>query len=381
MTLRRTHLLPVSLLLATGCFDPGDHPEEQTSFDTATGSNETDPTGDSQPGETDPDDPSEESGGVESADSGDETDGAETETDGTESETAGETESETGNDTDPDVDATAPTVVSVSPEDGVHGVANDAQVVIMFSEPMNRAATQAAWQSADIGGATFSWNDDDSELTIVPNVALAYAAGPDPDAIEYAFTLATTATDAAGNELETAFASSFFTLRRIEIDLAPIDALTGLVSSNSINPAGVHAGDTQYDLQQVSMLSFALPNLPSGAQLTRASVHVDQTVVGGSPYGVLPGLGEVHLLDVEFETQFDAPDAVALADLGIFSDDAALETKTHDVTDAVLDDYSADLSTTQFRIEFPVATNGNAILDRCTFAKPTMGMALSYLVE
>jgi hypothetical protein len=278
-------------------------------------------------------------------------------------------------------------ILAVSPENGVGGVASDVQIAIVFSEPMDPTTTQSAWHSLDIGGATFSWNDDDTELTIAPTEALVYASGANVDTVDarhYSFTLAATATDKAGNALEGSLASSFFTLRVIHLQVPPIDALTGMshTPDTIINTSNVYVGDTQYDLQQKGVLSFMLPALPPAALgVFQASISADQTSCGGSPYGLLPALGQIHIMDVEFATAWDSWEASATADLGEFSDDAALETKTFDVTQAVIDDYDADNVNTQFRLEFPTATNGDAVLDRCTFSKPTVGMELSYLIE
>jgi hypothetical protein len=366
--MRRQHLLPVSLLFATACFAPEDHKHDLPPLSGSESGDPEETSGGSQPHETTDVDPQE---------SGD------------------ETESESGNDTEPSsdteedpttgADGMAPSVVDHSPANAATGVHGDASIVLTFSEPMDRASTEAAWQSPDIGDVTMSWNDDDTVLTIVPDDRLDYAMGDDVDAlpaIEYAFTLDTSATDKAGNALAQELAASFSTLRRIELALPPVDALTGMTyAGGSINISNVYAGDTQSDQQQKGVLSFGLRSLPEGAELVRVDIHADQTTCGGDPYGPLPSLGEVHVMDVEFATNWDAWEAAGVSDLGVLSDNATLETKSVEVTDAVVADYDAGLDTTQFRLEFPVATNGDLVLDRCTFDKPSVGMSLAYLIE
>ena len=99
-----------------------------------------------------------------------------------------------------------PTVVSVSPADGSIGVTADAKIIVTFSKPMDQAATQAAYQSADLPstGVTFDWNAAATEMTVKPNAPLIYATGSDPNAVvakAYAFRLTSTAKDKTGNAL------------------------------------------------------------------------------------------------------------------------------------------------------------------------------------
>ena len=100
---------------------------------------------------------------------------------------------------------TPPTVSSVSPSDGSTGVSRDADVVVTFSEAMDRTATQGAFSlkrgTETIPGA-FSWNETSTVLTFNPASALRSNA-------IHTVNVATSATDAAGTGLASAFASSF----------------------------------------------------------------------------------------------------------------------------------------------------------------------------
>jgi hypothetical protein len=73
----------------------------------------------------------------------------------------------------------APVVVSVSPANGTTGVSANTTIVVTFSKPMDRALTQAAYQSTDLPTAnvTFTWDVSDTVMTIKPNAALEYAKG------------------------------------------------------------------------------------------------------------------------------------------------------------------------------------------------------------
>lgn len=95
------------------------------------------------------------------------------------------------------VDATAPTVSSLSPAANATGVSTTAGVTVTFSEPMDRAATQSAFalvranDGAPVSGA-FSWSGN--AMTFVPATRLS-------DGTQYRATLSTGARDGAGNAL------------------------------------------------------------------------------------------------------------------------------------------------------------------------------------
>jgi hypothetical protein len=133
---------------------------------------------------------------------------------------------------DTGVDTTAPTVVSVDPPDGATGIRNDANLVISFSERMDRTATEAAYQSAGLptSAVAFSWNTDSTVMTVNPNAPLEYAEGDTPTtaARQYAFRLSSEAKDASGNALA-AFSSSFSTLKVISSALYAEADQTGYI--------------------------------------------------------------------------------------------------------------------------------------------------------
>ena len=285
-----------------------------------------------------------------------------------------------------EVDTTPPAVLAIAPESGALGVADDVSIVITFNEPMDRTATQAAWQSPNIGNVVMSWSGDDTELTIVPNALLEYATGDDVDSLdprEYTFTIDTTATDKAANPLAEPVPSNFYTLRLVVLRPAVIEGLTGVTyDGGGVAESDVFVGDLQGNTQQVGLLSFTLPALPAPVDSPlAAAVWADQTYLSGTPYGPFPALGEMHVAQVEFDEELDAFDTPTLDDLGVFADDASLETKMFDVTQSVANDYMQGRSMSQFRLEFPTATNGNGAVDRVTFERESVGMELSYLIQ
>ncbi|MGH3104465.1 MAG: S8 family serine peptidase [Gaiellaceae bacterium] len=104
----------------------------------------------------------------------------------------------------PPADTTPPTVASVSPGDGATAVAPSANVTTTFSEPMDQAATQAAFSLVDVSNApvagTFSWSG--TTMTFDPAGSLASAA-------QYTARVTTAAQDPAGNALAAEEAWSF----------------------------------------------------------------------------------------------------------------------------------------------------------------------------
>ena len=93
-------------------------------------------------------------------------------------------------------DTEAPTIGTVSPADGATNVAPNGNVSVTFSEPMDKAATEAAFSLAPTGGAkvagSFSWSAD--TMTFDPSSDLASGK-------EYTATVGSGAKDTAGNAL------------------------------------------------------------------------------------------------------------------------------------------------------------------------------------
>ena len=140
----------------------------------------------------------------------------------------------------PAADTTAPSIVSISPANGATGVARTANIVVTFSEKMNQAATQAAYESTDLvrANVTFSWNAAGTVLTINPVTDLSYTSFGKT----YLFALTSKATDVAGNALPTTV-SNFRTFRQLTTSIESTAALDGVVrSSGGMNTIGSFYG-------------------------------------------------------------------------------------------------------------------------------------------
>lgn len=267
----------------------------------------------------------------------------------------------------PPPDSTPPTVVGLTPGDQATGVAQDATIVITFSEPMNRAATQSAYQSADLpaGDVTFSWNDPGTELTLTPSAPLQYTAAGKV----YALSLDGSATDLVGNALP-GFSSSFRTLRQLSATLGSTPALDGWVRSDgAVNTDGVAllAGDsgTVDNATYRSYLSFDLGSL-TGVTVVSATLGAYQNSVTGTPYtGLDVGSSDLRLDHVNYGGSLTSMDfdPTVYATLGDLSSSATLGVKSLAVLGALNADLAAGRSRSQYRLRFAALTDGDGQAD------------------
>jgi Bacterial Ig-like domain len=287
---------------------------------------------------------------------------------------------------------TAPTVMSVSPADGVKGVAADARIVVTFSQPMDQLATQAAYQSDSLptSGVTFDWDSAGMVMTITPNAPLAYARGTSTSvtAKRYDFNLTSVARDRVGTAL-VPLSVGFTTLRDITVTLGSqadlsgtlrIDGtVTGLVPKTSKLTVGDSFNNTGFR----SLLSFDLSGIPTGlpaSDLRLATFQLFKNGVGGDPYLYLnpPCSGTVqcdeyatvHLDHVYYGATLEENDfyPVTLGALGdidtyragpdVFSRADALTAVRDDLTNLALRG-----NRTQYRLSFPLVTDGGGQSD------------------
>lgn len=295
-------------------------------------------------------------------------------------------------------DTTAPSVVSISPAGGATGVAKDANIVVTFSEKMNQAATQAAYQSTDLPASdvTFSWNPAGTVMTINPNADLLYTAAGKT----YAFSLTTTATDIAGNALP-ATNSSFKTFKQITTTLSSTPALDGWVRSEGLvntDNTSMLVGDSGSvdNATYRGYLSFDLTPLPASLTSTNiqsAKLTVHQQSVSGTPYadlktGVLPLLSSYLLVDhVNYGTgltpsDFDAP---VLSNQGNLITTPTVGDYSKSVLDALKDDRTNNRTRSQYRLRFAKLTDGDGNFDAASLTsgdsatnKPTL--EVTYLI-
>jgi Bacterial Ig-like domain len=297
-----------------------------------------------------------------------------------------------GDTTKPTVDTTAPTIISTTPANNGTGVLATDNIVITFSEPMNKSVTQSAYQAATTRirpiEVQFTWNDAGTVLTVDPNVSLLIAAGADPatvTAVPYAFQITNLATDLAGNALTSA-SFSFTTQRRITQNLPGLASLSGAVRATdgvtACSGSRPCAGDSGSggNLQWKGFISFDITGIPAGVQSFEfANLNLNQVStfkdgVAGDPYGDLGGA--VSLEHVNFDTMNLAAafNPAALSTVGNISSNATLELKTLSVLAQVQNDYSNRVARgqrSQYRIVFPTVTDIDIKFDAAIFETPT----------
>jgi hypothetical protein len=363
--------------LASGCFNASDAPLDDAGLDDEGGSTGAmaDDGSDDGPGPgttTTPPDPTD-------AD-GDGSTGSDDSADTMDPDTSGGEE----------VDTTPPTVVSSLPADASVGVFADQIISIQFSEPMDKASVQTAYQSAQLPDllVNMNWNEAGDQLIITPNQPLVYGYATSPTDLNpnsYALSISTAATDLAGNELEMDVDIEFTMLNYVSEDIDLLGSLTGSMRQGAAWAFGIiQAGDSGNppNLQYRGFASFPLYDLPTEiVEIVDATLLSTQYLVAGTPY---TDLGDLEIHDVEYtQVGNDAFITPSLGNLGVLSDDASMGQKALHVAEAVAADFDAGSDTTQFAYQFPLNTNGEAAADYVGFRAddaPATQLRVEYLL-
>ena len=296
-----------------------------------------------------------------------------------------------------------PFIVDVAPADGAVGVTADSRITLLFSEPMDRSATEAAYQSENLpsSAVTFEWNEDSTELTVVPLEPLAYDVAEDPELVQARrinYFVSASATSAAGSRLSQPYEFSFSLLRQVSFTVFAVQdrELSGNFRSNDTYGAGVCAenatnmcvGDVRVNggsEQYKGFISFELSELPEAALSVSAVLGLDISSTSGNPFA---GLGGLLLEHARFQAiDLDAFGADSVAELGLIADGGAAGTRVSaDVSEAVLADLSSDAmiaageGLSQYRLRFEDETDNDAQSDAIVSAWDTQTLDVSYLL-
>ncbi len=295
-----------------------------------------------------------------------------------------------------DEEPQGPVVVEVSPVNGANGVRADAPIVVRFSEPMDRASTEAAYQSEGIPSASvaFEWSEDDTVLSILPGAPLEYGSGTDPELVparRLSYFISASAASQAGEALSRTYEFSFSLLRQIELTVFAVQNrdLSGSFRSNDTYGGGQCARD-QVNMcvgdarvagaseQSRGFISFELPPLPDSVVEVGAALNLEITGMAGNPFA---GLGGLVLEHIRFDAiGADAFSASALDEMGLIASEGGTGTLiSADVSSALAADSDAG-SLTQYRLRFEDATDDDNASDAILSAWDTQSIDVVYLM-
>ncbi len=300
-----------------------------------------------------------------------------------------------------------PTVVSISPANGATGVRADARIVVTFSKPMDQAATQVAYQSADLPATavTFDWNAAGTQMTVKPNAPLEYAKGADTSLVakNYELKLTSTAKDQGGLAL-VPLTSSFKTLRDIATVLSSDKTLDGYAQSDNFadsSNTALYVGDRDNNVGIRGFITFDLSGLSTNAgfQLLSATLRVQKYRASGvffvgSPYSLATNPARINQIDLDHVdygsslegSDYDTKSIALLGAIDSFAQRSTIQTQA-DVLSAVTDDITNRVSRgnrSQYRLSLFEQTNNDNAFDYVIYGSaslaPSPSLSLEYLI-
>jgi hypothetical protein len=262
-------------------------------------------------------------------------------------------------------DTTKPTVTGTTPADGATGISRSTNIEVTFSEPMDKASTQTAFQIINPAGVTgtFSWPSS-SRMVFNPSSDFAYGTN-------VTWQVTTAAKDLAGNTLAAAVTRSFRVIRQKTVTLYSQAALDGHVyNTGSVLTTStvLVMGDILDNTYSRGFLSFDLtPLVNDGANdIETATLYVYQGLVWGTPYHNLGG--RLNAESVYYGPSLGADDfEIPVIDYTYaLSFDTTAGWKSVSVPLKVRDDYTnrvARGNRSQFRLRFPITTDADGASD------------------
>jgi hypothetical protein len=295
----------------------------------------------------------------------------------------GETGGEGGTETQPLPDTEPPHVVEVSPEDGAVGVRADADIVVTFSEPMNRVETEKAYSSLELPtkNVTFSWSNGDRRLTIHPDDGLEYgawtlASATNHDQI-YTYVIGRTARDVAGNRLEADWTASFTMLREYWQQLTRVGVHQvlsgGTVSAVCVKGTTTSTGDTATQEGSGLLVTFSTGGvdwLDESTDLLRADLTLERTTLTSF-------LGPLRVDRVREDPATATWATPVLEQLVLTGADPSWMADARHAVLADLAERTDDL--TQYFVHHELMTNNDGAAQSSEFACSAMSLRVSYL--
>ena len=293
-------------------------------------------------------------------------------------------------------DTTAPSITGSAPADNAVGLAQKPSITVNFSESMDRATAQAAFQIVNPAGVTgtFNWNGASTKMTFAINTLLPYG-----QTVEWKLN-SNTAEDLAGNKSGGLFFQNFRVIRQKTVSLQSVASVDGVATNaggaySSVFGLGL-IGDDSSNTVWRTFLNFDLTQLATDGSTKINSATLSVRVLGkaGSPQAELGSLTATHvnygptLTSGDFET-------ASLGDCGaFFLGTLSPNTDTNGfkqlaVTKCVDSDYDnrvARSNRSQFRLKFPTSfsNDGNndyiliGIGESAATDRPTLQVTYEY---
>ncbi|MCA9313995.1 MAG: hypothetical protein H6806_01875 [Planctomycetes bacterium] len=129
----------------------------------------------------------------------------------------------------------------------------------------------------------------------------------------------------------------------------------------------IRLGDVSSNTQRRGLLRFDLSSIPAGAEIEDAELRIGQYSITSGPYSTL---GDVTVDHVSMGVHFDGPDfagGTLASNIGILSTNTALEEKSLNVKQRVINDLNAGRSTSDFRLRFQLVTDSDNVMDEAEF--------------
>ncbi len=271
-----------------------------------------------------------------------------------------------------------PQVVAFYPQDGYHGFRKNEVIRIAFDRPMDRAATEAAFELLDESdrpvAVRFTWEDEGRRLVIAPASPLDYSRNS--DYLHYRYRLSTGARGVRGQAIERPLEVRFTTLRTLTAKRSSVAAADGAVSSlglvyNDPNDPSAYptamTGDTAGNHGLRSFFAFDLRGLGLTADdVAYARLDLYNTALQGAPFGT-GGLGTLILETVDYlgDGQLDAGDynATAGRKLATIPSWAANVHLSLEIGEGLKDALDSGKTALELRLRFTTETDGDHALD------------------
>ena len=276
--------------------------------------------------------------------------------------------------------AVTPTILSTVPEDMATGIRSDQKIVVVFSEPMNQAATEAAFDKQTLPVGTFTWSADSKTMTYTPSTPLLYAQATAPATVQaklYSCSLGSASKSLAGAQLAAAKTFGFTTLREFSLTLtpserwsvkAPSSATTWPTTPAAANDAtqctgscaSVPVGDDQAKIGVRSVFRYNTV-LPPGAFVEDARMYIGIAFSNGS----VANFGSLQLATAPNVLAAGAPTGAVFT----FNIGATGTTTTSNVlVPGVISNGSFNTTDLFLSVQWSVATDGDSASDNISLS-------------